>query len=131
MTTSTPVDIGQIWQRGSDMVIVTDVTGAVVTVNEVIDGDMSTAYHRASFPGGQPPAGWTYSMQTPTLRCLTEDAATTAVAHLDGHGVTVYRAGRHVIAPMTPSSVIRFAEEALDNEWATDQDCARMIGHLG
>jgi hypothetical protein len=125
------VAIGQIWTRGDATVLVTDVDRDTVTVNEVVDGDMTTAYHRVTCPSGQPVDGWTYSMQAPTLKCLDQAAATAAVAYLASKGVTVYAAGRHVIAPMTPTSIIRFAEEAFENDWAHDEDCARMIGHLG
>ncbi len=132
MPTPTTIEIGQIWKTGNRTAVIVGFDPDYATVRDITDAGALTARSQRLWraDAGMPDT-WTFTGQVPTLRCAGRAAATAVTAHLARNNVTVYQAGEHVIAPLTPPSVIRLADEALENDWAADPDCARMIGHLG
>lgn len=131
MTTTTTVRVGSLWKRGDRTVMVLWLDGACAQVQPVVDGKLSGRQSWVTMPDSRL-QGYTFDRQVPTLRCVNETAAAEALAFLRGKGITsAWAFGQDVVVSMTPPSVIMFAEDALENGWAHDEDCARMIGDLG
>lgn len=65
------------------------------------------------------------------LVCVDPDAATACAQYLREHGIDSARPDDNlVLASMTPPSVIRLAEDALNNGWAHDDDAAAIIAAM-
>ena len=123
-----------MWTKGDRKAIVLGVNyhpaPGWLEMRALVDGRLG----RVAWPSIQAgqPRGYEFRTQQPTLRCADKAAAEAAVAFLHGKGIrpgSAFACGE--VVAMTPPSVLRFAEDAYENGWAHDQDCAQMIGDLG
>lgn len=129
---------GSVWVKGNRAAIVVEVPEPAydgvtdVLMRTVKDGVMTGPSYWVQVTRGGRPTGYKFRMQTPALRCVDTVSAEFALAFLRGRGIVeAFVAGVWLVAPMTPPSVLAFAEEALGQGWAHDEDCAQMIGDLG
>jgi hypothetical protein len=69
-------------------------------------------------------------MDTRLLRCISTAAAEECAAFLRGQGITdAATEGLYVTAVLDVPSMLRLAEDAFENGWANDEDCAALIPH--
>lgn len=131
-TTATALRVGSIWRKGDREAMVLVVGEDKARLRAIVNGKLGRHWW-VPLSGGQP-GGYTFVAQQPTLTCVDEVAAEVAAALLHNQGVSpdcAFAIGRVVVVSMTPPSVLRFADDAFEGGWATDEDCARMIGDLG
>jgi hypothetical protein len=132
MPTTTAVRFAEIYERGTDMLIVVRVTGRTIQVREVVDGFVVQGRNAVLYKTRDELADWTLLRRLPTLACVDAGAARQAAKFLTGKGISnVFTSSNQVAVSMQPGSVMKFADDALANGWAHDADCARMIGELG
>jgi hypothetical protein len=135
---------GQIWSTGLDnqpspsvrLALLVAVEQGRPALVEIIDnqptGDRFTALPFTAHKLAGAGAIWAWAYDLPQLVCLDPTAAQDAAAHLEANGIRdVLVDGDVVAVGIAPVSVVDFAEEARANGWATDEECARMIGRLG
>jgi hypothetical protein len=138
-TIPTTVQIGQVWQKGDRTALVVDVDEGIgaryCVMRTVIDGAATGRRSRVLLSYSLRacrPDGYTFQAASPVLRCISPASASLARDFLASKGINDAVACReYVAAPLSVSSVMRFAEDALANGWADDHECARMIGDLG
>lgn len=110
-----------------------DVDGGIALTRDIVDGEPAgQSTRRRILWGGHGflGQGWVFHSQTPTLTCLGMAEAVAAVEFLRGKGVKAFVTGRDLVAPLQPTSVLRFAEDAIERGWADDEACARMIAAM-
>ena len=136
--TPTPA-FGQVWKLGDRLaLLVSDVVPnldgpAHLVMTEIINQKPSVPHLSADLVDGAlvtRRGRWAFAADTPWLQCVDAAAAADAAAFLAGRDVDAIVVGARIITPMTPPSVIRFAESAVMQEWAHDRDAAAMIARL-
>lgn len=66
-----------------------------------------------------------------TLKCVNEVAAIQAAAFLADQGIDMAWCEDDIVGgPLSVSTVLLFAEDALERGFADDEECARMIGRM-
>jgi hypothetical protein len=121
----------EIYQRGTDMVIVISVTDHTARARKVVDGQAVPAGADFDIAHEELRSGWDLIHTLPRLVCTGARAAQEAADFLAGRGVRNVFVHNYVLAASMPvSSVMRLAEDALANGWAHDHECARMISEI-
>jgi hypothetical protein len=122
----------EVYESDAELAIVIGVTDHTARLRTVVDGRAVPFDADFELTHDQLNRDWTLIQTLPKLRCISEKAAHQAATLLAGKGVdNVFVSGYVLAASMSVGSVMRLADDALENGWAHDAACARMIGDLG
>ena len=132
-------DFGQVWMLGDQLALVFYVNTLrgipTAHLTEIVDGRAAGNVFVADVVDGRivtKRGTWSLTQVLPRLRCIDATAARKARKFLTDQGLSdVVVSGNYVAAPLTVTSVMQLAEDALANGWADDAECAAMIGRLG
>lgn len=137
MSTETKIDArpGQVWSKGDRLALVVKAShvgaGGTATMRGVTGNTATGRPTHVKLINGRP-NGYTFHHELPKLRCVSAAQAANAADFLREQGVT--DCGWYatwVWANLAVPTVIHFAEDAFEQGFADDAECAAMIGRLG